>query len=469
MAVNIFVVLMMKMIFILFIYFIHSLFVESRQYLGLFTLTNCEKELECSNALLNENRMVLHHSTKKYSEDVHLCTLDVQNNHEKLLRIILNLTERNSSFTLNCRNNTKMNFDYDNQQILIFTYMSFELTRMASSIILLDDMFIMSCVTDQFMYPVYYFEHPYAIYSYEASFDEEIHRASLKAKYDLEISYWAMLNLHQDSSETQEDIPCSPESRDAWCLYITQSPNDCIKAKDVHISDQKDVDYTIKLATNRSLSFLLLVGGSLPIELFKRKTNLSNFFILPYFTEMSSSALISIPITSYEEFDVILNFPGTVALSDFMFYISDLNNVMLTQDIIWEGILQMEDVQEFIRDQLPCKTIQFLNKGFKCGDRFTFQMWQNIPFPFKKRMVGDMVGNKIVVKSMMLLWKERYYIENIDYRQLMVQKVMFNPMKALQAKPFCDLKKPLCGPGDCLLYTSPSPRDKRQSRMPSSA
>ena len=24
-------------------------------------------------------------------------------------------------------------------------------------------------------------------------------------------------------------------------------------------------------------------------------------------------------------------------------------------------------------------------------------------------------------------------------------------------------------PGDCLLYTSPSPRDKRQSRMPSSA
>ena len=27
----------------------------------------------------------------------------------------------------------------------------------------------------------------------------------------------------------------------------------------------------------------------------------------------------------------------------------------------------------------------------------------------------------------------------------------------------------LCGPKGCLLYTSPSPRDKRQSRMPSSA
>ena len=129
----------MKMIFILFLHFtLTSSFVESRQYLGLFTLTNCEKELECSNALVNENRMVIHHSTKKYSEDIHLCTMDVQNNHEKLLHIILNLTERNSSFTLDCRNNTKMNFNYDNQ-ILIFTYMSFELTRIASSIILLDD------------------------------------------------------------------------------------------------------------------------------------------------------------------------------------------------------------------------------------------------------------------------------------------------------------------------------------------
>ena len=29
--------------------------------------------------------------------------------------------------------------------------------------------------------------------------------------------------------------------------------------------------------------------------------------------------------------------------------------------------------------------------------------------------------------------------------------------------------EPTCLPCDCLLYTSPSPRDKRQSRMPSSA
>ena len=151
-------------------YFIFQCFFSSSlclDILALFTLTNCEKEFECSNALVNENRMVLHHSTKKYSEDIHLCTLDVQNNHEKLLHIILNLTEKNSSFTLDCRNNTKMNFNYDNQ-ILIFTYMSFELTRIASSIILLDDTFVLASVTDQFMYPAYYFDHQLAIYSYES-------------------------------------------------------------------------------------------------------------------------------------------------------------------------------------------------------------------------------------------------------------------------------------------------------------
>ena len=39
-------------------------------------------------------------------------------------------------------------------------------------------------------------------------------------------------------------------------------------------------------------------------------------------------------------------------------------------------------------------------------------------------------------------------------------------------KPFYDEKEGVPGPGQynyCLLYTSPSPRDKRQSRMPSSA
>ena len=43
--------------------------------------------------------------------------------------------------------------------------------------------------------------------------------------------------------------------------------------------------------------------------------------------------------------------------------------------------------------------------------------------------------------------------------------------KALEAdeKRISNYKKVLAGACACLLYTSPSPRDKRQSRMPSSA
>ena len=43
-----------------------------------------------------------------------------------------------------------------------------------------------------------------------------------------------------------------------------------------------------------------------------------------------------------------------------------------------------------------------------------------------------------------------------------------NKAKKFDEKPNLDLKLPGI-PMACLLYTSPSPRDKRQSRMPSSA
>ena len=44
-----------------------------------------------------------------------------------------------------------------------------------------------------------------------------------------------------------------------------------------------------------------------------------------------------------------------------------------------------------------------------------------------------------------------------------------NPDGSLIYKVLLPGADPHMPPGDCLLYTSPSPRDKRQSRMPSSA
>ena len=461
------------------------------QYLGLFTLTNCDNKFECLNAQINENRMVVHHHTKQYSEDIELCTVDIGNDHEKILGILLDLTERNSSYTLDCRNNTRMNFKYDNQQILLFTYLSFELTRMVSSLALLDDTFIQTSITNQFMYPAYYFDHPFAIYSYEASFDEKIHRDGfIRIKNGLNISYGAILNLYQENSIVDEAYKNQDHTKDytkknqgsvvnhkyqgsdkmvahnqneicsqdknqhsAWCLYTTLCPNDCLKTKDVNISNQTDVNYTLQLLTEQSITFITLVGESYSIELLQRRTDLAGFFITPYFTKTSSNTFIDTLMSSYENLDVILNFPGSFGFSMFLFYISDISRLLIIKDYIWEGILQREDIQEFIRDKLECKFIQILHKGFQCGDKFTFSMWKKIPRVFKRKVIKSMLGKKIVLKSFILLWKKRYYIKNVDYNRLMKQKEYYNPKKALLSKPFCDLKKPLCGPGEELIHS----------------
>ena len=48
--------------------------------------------------------------------------------------------------------------------------------------------------------------------------------------------------------------------------------------------------------------------------------------------------------------------------------------------------------------------------------------------------------------------------------------VAFSPLGAGQRTASLDIDyDTIVGVGSCLLYTSPSPRDKRQSRMPSSA
>ena len=46
---------------------------------------------------------------------------------------------------------------------------------------------------------------------------------------------------------------------------------------------------------------------------------------------------------------------------------------------------------------------------------------------------------------------------------VLIQIIFFIPSFILKTEKYYDLV------GSCLLYTSPSPRDKRQSRMPSSA
>ena len=62
---------------------------------GLFTFTNCDETFkeDCSNALLNEQRMLTHHVQKQYSENVRFCFHDVQNSQENLIKFLLPLVD----------------------------------------------------------------------------------------------------------------------------------------------------------------------------------------------------------------------------------------------------------------------------------------------------------------------------------------------------------------------------------------
>ena len=55
-------------------------------------------------------------------------------------------------------------------------------------------------------------------------------------------------------------------------------------------------------------------------------------------------------------------------------------------------------------------------------------------------------------------------------RFIVIKNKTKDPVVSAQPHPYFDYeKKVFTKDGSCLLYTSPSPRDKRQSRMPSSA
>ena len=438
-------------------YFIFQCFFSSSlclDILALFTLTNCEKEFECSNALVNENRMVLHHSTKKYSEDVHLCTLDVQNNHEKLLEMSFPLTD-GIDIELKCRHNTSLHVQGD-KAIAIFTYMSFELTRIISSLILPFGLHFLICVTEKTMHPPYFLDHPNAVYSYEASFGQEMHRDGfMKIKNNLNISYMAILNLRERQIQQQtEDIM----QHSAWDLYTEECPTDCIKGLDININNQSEVHNARTLIYNDSISFIILSGEILTILRFTNLVNSNGYhessdhFYLSFSIKTTHSFFTTSNMTSYENYDVIMNFPGAFAISSYLYYLSDFSKLLLETDRIWEGVLQNKQVQDFISKSVSCGLVKMWYNSFKCGDSFTYEIWKKIPLVLKRKMIEQLKGNSLILRSMITFFKQRYYIDNIDHQRLMEQ-ILFNPTKALQSKPFCDLKKPLCGPGEELIHS----------------
>ena len=95
----------------------------------------------------------------------------------------------------------------------------------------------------------------------------------------------------------------------------------------------------------------------------------------------------------------------------------------------------------------------------------TYETWPGIDGWMKKKPLG--------MKSLMGFTSERYYSKSMLIREIRDRMSPYfegSIAKGLPIDMLHDFKIHFKGLFRiCLLYTSPSPRDKRQSRMPSSA
>ena len=176
--------------------------------------------------------------------DVHLCTKDIRNDSEVLADIVLPIvTQDKGSVTMSCRNESSIVFQRNAVHTVVFTYVSFHLTRMISMILPLSQILLI-CVTDQPMYPAYYFEHPNAVYSYEAGFGVAMHKEFIKIKNKLNISYVLVLNLkEEDSNITSNEQTCAQSQIDqGMCIYVSLNPKDCYKELNVNIKRQGAIE-----------------------------------------------------------------------------------------------------------------------------------------------------------------------------------------------------------------------------------
>ena len=434
------------------------------QILGLFTLTKCqpEKEFRCKNALLNEKRMVaFQKSTSHYSPNL-LCTKDIANSTKILVNTILPIVEEDPNRQIECRGHGV----YDNKikRLIAITHVSFHLTRLVSSLLLLPEsnsISLLISITDRPMYPAYFLDHPSAVYSFEAGFGIEVHQNMIKLKNQFNVSYYGILNIH--TNHTQKIYPigntaavCQNDPKSlAMCYYATENPDDCIKELDVDVNNITKIAESTQLLEQNNITFVLLSGDSQSLQSYIQHANI-NFFTMrkiiyvAYVTSIKSHLIPS--DMSYYSWTVLIDFPGAVAINRLMFYILDFQHSLLVEDFYWSFLLASKQFQDFLKKSVSCSILQLFDKHYVCGSPVTLDTIAKIPFWIRKQFVSRIVSDKRVYNALIKVWKRIYYIQNINYKELIRQQI-YNPSYALQTKPYCELKKPTCHPGYQLAHS----------------
>ena len=439
--------------------------------LGLFTLTNCTTghEFECQNALFNEKSIIKVHQKQKFWFAVNVCTRDVRNSSKAVTDILLPMVSQDKgSVSMKCRSGDII-LQRDATHTIIFTYASFHLTRLISSIILPLTNFLLVSVTAQPMYPAYYIEHPNAVYSYESGFGNAIHKEFNKVKNRLNISYALILNLWEnDSSLISNKKHCAESQTDesAMCTYIKLNPTDCYKELNVNIEKPHSIERALNYSKKFNLSIVMLNGNSQSITRFLSIADINEemmgeTFFLPFIKSLKYIPKLELADSSirYRLGTALSNFQGSLAMNSLFYYTLDIPNVMMKElarkdpvKTFWSRILNDKTFQTLLKQAINCNRYKrFINCKKDLSLSTVIRLYR-----ISKRIIILIIKSfmeKREVRNFLIdFWKKTYYIENVSEQKLLNQ-LTFNPTGALKARPFCEEKKPQCKAGEELVHS----------------
>ncbi|XP_066923119.1 uncharacterized protein [Clytia hemisphaerica] len=447
------------------------------QFLGLLTLTRCqpEQKKECQHALMNQESIIKADQQHHFWFKVNLCFKDMRNNSNTVTDTLLPLVVDESYSGIKCENKKGV-YKQSGHMTLVFTYLSFDLTRLVSSMILPLNSFNLVSVTDQPMYPAYFLDHPLAIYSYESSFGVNMHTNFIKIKNKLNITYNAFFNLrdeNQTSIRSTKELCANDPSASAMCIYRSLNPMDCYKELNIDVHDQNAINNALNLLTSYNLSFIVQAGDSTSIDTFLRKAGLqgqkmTKRLYLPFVTKTISSYDPNRDL-SFMESTVLINFQGSGAVNHFFILSFNLPNILLQEfrikrESTWVLFLKEKRFQNRLKNLFPCWQLRFLDMTYRCGNDITLTQFFRIPISFLKSGINRMLTEQGWVEFLIVFWKSIYYIANVTPENILRESQWsYNPSIALKARPYCDERKPLCQAGYELKHSFYEEKDWDQS------
>ena len=442
--------------------------------LSMFSLSGCTKDnYQCRNAKINSDRMLKRYNPKV--DDIErICVRDIKEDVNVLYDVLFQILD-NPMFQMTGQCKGKMTtddgsgFETSRERLVVFTYLSFELTRIASSMLLPNEVVLLS-ITDRPMYPSYYLEHSHSFYSYQASLGKEMHKKENIVNFVNQTPVDNFVVLDLDGTRRKQPAineGCKRADSSAFCFYVDQYPNSCFQERHININNDSNSDLlkeTVYYLENEHYNFIVLDGSSDRLGRFSAITNRELYLNTPFFfgyvqvvndrnwnpNKRFSSHNLEF---SYRNGNLLLNFPGAMSINKFVYYLQSASQILVYDKAIWEGFRDHKRFSEYLRNVgIQHYFIwKFFDPGFVNGSVMGFNTWSRIPVLYRSKMVNLVLQNTDTYLAALEQGKARSYIEEVSFNTLKRQDY-FNPTRALNERKMCNDSKPICGKGRFLRH-----------------